>query len=231
MQVNDTNKGYILLAIAGLAILGGIITLSIWGSSASRGRATPTVSVDAIYTSVYETFTAQQATQKALTPPTDTPSPTLFPTLPIAVTQPLPTTLFGTPTSPSGGTLGCDNSAFVRDVTIPDGTIVLPGQKFVKTWLMQNTGTCTWNGTYSMAFVSGEAMSGTTTPLTITVPPGQQLEISVNLTAPTQTGDHKGIWRLTNGNGLFFGNSPWVLITVAEATATPTDTPTPTATP
>ncbi|MBI3737926.1 MAG: hypothetical protein HY258_02645 [Chloroflexi bacterium] len=235
MQVNETNKGYFLLAIAGLAVLGGIITLSIWGSSASRGRATPTLSVDAIYTSVYQTFTAQQATQKALTPPTETPSPTLFPTLPLT-TPTLPTLTFGTPTGPSGNT-GCDSSVYVADVTVPDGTTMTPGQTFVKTWRVQNSGTCAWNTSYKIAFGFGEQMGGSATPVPSAVAASQQVEISVNLTAPNTPGNYTGNWKLQNDKGEFFGTYLTVVITVAGPTGTaspavtPTDTLEPTATP
>lgn len=228
MQLNDAKTRYILLGLAVLAILAGIITLFAWGSSANR--AEPTVSVEAIYTAAYQTFTAQQATQQALLPPTSTPSATLFPTLPIP-TQPfvLPPTAFSSPTA--GVVQGCDNSAFVSDVTIPDGTVMSPGQKFTKTWLMQNTGSCTWDTDYSMAFVSGEAMSGAKTLLTVPVPPGRQIKISIDLIAPTETGTFKGFWRLMNSSGVFFGNTPWVSIKVATATPTATSAPTNTSAP
>ncbi len=221
MQANNPRTTYILLGVAVLAVLAGIITLTAWGSSS--GRAQPTLSVEAIYTAAFQTFTAERATQLALTPPTSTPSPTLFPTLP-APTQPvfLPTIAFTTPTT--GVVQGCDNSAFVSDITIPDGTVMSPGKSFMKTWLMQNTGTCTWDTSYSLAFVSGEQMGGAKTPLTLSVPPGQQIKISVNLKAPTETGKYKGTWQLMNGSGVLFGNTPWVQIKV-ETEPSATDTP------
>ncbi len=240
MQFNKENRNmYILLGVAVLVILAGMITLIIWGSS-GRGGGTPTASVDAIYTAAYQTVAAAQTAQQASLPPTDTPAPSPSPTSPAAATQPINTLVFASPTT--GAAQGCDNSAFVSDVTIPDGTVMSPGQTFTKTWLMQNTGTCAWDTTYNIAFVSGDAMSGAKTPLTLSVPPGQQVKVSVNLTAPTTLGDAKGYWRLMNASGVFFGDSPWVLIKVAAATPTattapptstntsapPTNTPTPT---
>ncbi len=38
----------------------------------------------------------------------------------------------------------CDKAQFVSDVTIPDGTVMSPGQKFTKTWSLKNVGTCAW---------------------------------------------------------------------------------------
>ena len=39
-----------------------------------------------------------------------------------------------------------DRSAFVADVNYPDGAAVLPGQRFKKTWELQNVGTVSWHG-------------------------------------------------------------------------------------
>lgn len=39
-----------------------------------------------------------------------------------------------------------DHHSFLADVTIPDGSTVMAGQRFVKTWALQNTGTVDWRG-------------------------------------------------------------------------------------
>lgn len=39
-----------------------------------------------------------------------------------------------------------DHVSFITDVTVPDGCMVLAGQRFVKTWMLQNTGTVPWVG-------------------------------------------------------------------------------------
>lgn len=39
-----------------------------------------------------------------------------------------------------------DHISFIADVTVPDGCMVLAGQSFVKTWMLQNTGTVPWMG-------------------------------------------------------------------------------------
>lgn len=39
-----------------------------------------------------------------------------------------------------------DASAFVTDVTMPDGTVVATGSRFTKTWALQNVGALTWEG-------------------------------------------------------------------------------------
>ena len=209
----------------------------------ANADVTPTLSVDAIFTAAFQTLTAQQATQQALTPPTVAPSATLFPTLALLPTQP-GNLLSSSPTSSfTGGVPGCNNSAFVRDITIPDGTTLDSGKSFVKTWLIQNTGSCAWNTNYKFTFISGDAMNGTSVAVPDSVPASQQVQISANLTAPTTAGNFKGYWRMQDDQGRYFGDSPWVAITVsgsATATSTPTgatstaspstNTPTPTST-
>src|SRR5687767_9578254 len=56
----------------------------------------------------------------------------------------------------------CDAAQFVADVTVPDGKVYNAGDSFDKTWRLKNVGTCTWNGSYTLSFFSGEPM-GTST--------------------------------------------------------------------
>jgi len=96
----------------------------------------------------------------------------------------------------------CDLAQFVRDVSIPDGSIFAPGAAFTKTWRLRNAGTCTWSG-YSLVFDSGDAMNGAS-PTTIgSVGPGQEVDVSVNLTAPATNGSYRGFWRIRNASGVF----------------------------
>lgn len=230
MRTKDKKIGHLLFVLSAALML----TLSACG--AGKADATPTLSVDAIYTAAAQTISAQQATQLALTPPTATSSPTLFPILPSPPTQSTGFS-FGSPTSSSSGVAqGCDSSVYVKDVTVPDGTSMTPGQSFVKTWLMQNNGSCAWSTSYKLSFISGEQMNGASVPVSGSVPAGQQIQLSVNLTAPTAAGDFTGWWRLQNDKGQYFGNSVSVVIKVSSVSTTntpepATDTPEPTATP
>ncbi len=216
-----------------VAVLFLALTLSACGGAGGTPTATQST-VSGIYTSVAVTLTAQAAlvtpTDTAL--PTDTPTPaetdTEFPTLSIVTA----TTAYtdGGVSGGSSGAVGCDNAAYVSDVTIPDGTIMAPGQSFVKTWEFQNTGTCTWTTSYELAFVSSDQMGGTTTSLSASVAPGEQGEASVSLVAPDTEGTYTGYWHLVNDQGNAFGDTVYVQIVVSNnaSTLTPTLTITPT---
>ena len=139
------------------------------------------------------------------------------------------------PTTPVPGS-GCDKAQFIADVTVPDGTLMAPGATFKKTWRLKNTGTCTWTTGYSLVFSSGEKMGGpTSAPFPTSVAPGQTVDLTVNLTAPSSANTYRGNWMLKNTSNVNFGigstgtNPFWVEIKVSGPTATPgTPSPTPT---
>ena len=188
--------------IIGIGILGVIIAFLAMSSS-----------------SIFALFAGPSSTTTVTTPvvePTETPLP--GPTEPataqvVGLTQappatntPLPTDtqissvlLTTTPTCPpfSGQTTFENNAHFVADMTIPDGTILLPGQPFVKTWYIQNIGSSTWTSDYVTAFGDGENM-GALIPIHFPsdVSPGQCVEVSINMVAPTRPGPYLGIWVL-----------------------------------
>jgi len=132
---------------------------------------------------------------------------------------------------------GCDRTQFIADVTIPDGTVYVPGTTFNKTWRLKNVGTCTWTTSYSLVFDSGEKMGGPDgVNLPKSVSPGQTVDVTVNLTAPSSAGTYRGYWKFANSSGVRFGigsdgtKSWWVEIKVSGPTPTP-GTPSPSPTP
>ncbi|MCQ3939307.1 MAG: hypothetical protein DPW18_20020 [Chloroflexi bacterium] len=220
-------RNMILWGLVGLLVLSGVIALIISFNSGDDG----TDEVNAVYTNAAATLAAQQLTLQAaspsVTPTTFTQTPTFTITPPVSPTLSIQQPLATNTTAPSSGAVGCNNSAFVTDVTIPDNTVVAPGQVLTKTWKLLNNGSCAWTATYKVSFLSGNAMGGTATPIGISVAPGQSADISVKLTAPTTPGDALGYWILTNDSGQNFGTSFYIKIKVgAAATGTTTVTPT-----
>jgi len=135
-----------------------------------------------------------------------------------------------TPEEDVEGPGGCTlNAAFVADVTVPDDTEFAPGESFVKTWRLRNTGTCDWGPGFSLVFVDGDAMGG---PSSVDVPPtaaGSTADVSVNFTAPNTPGTYRSDWRMQSDTGLIFGSVVYVRIVVPEPTTeapTPTEEPT-----
>lgn len=147
-------------------------------------------------------------------------SPTNF--SPASTNTPTPIPLSPTSTST------CDQAEFIADVTIPDGTQLSPNQAFTKTWRLKNIGTCLWTSNYAMVFSGGETMNSPTSQFFPgNVMPGETMDISVNLQAPTVPDHYRANWKLKNAAGVLFGviQQPeglfWVDIVVVEA-VTPT---------
>jgi len=200
-----------------------IVALAL-GACGSKEPETPTptpIDVNAIAVQAIQTF-SMQLTMTAFAQPTATQTP--IPTATIGV-QP---TFVVLGTNTSAPVNSCNNSLWLSDVTIPDGTIVQGGQEFTKTWLVQNIGTCTWTTGYKVAFGGiGIGMSSQPTPLSKAVAPGEQIQVSVKLVAPTTAGEiPQSYWKLQDDKGVFFGTWLTVVIKVAAApkTATPTET-------
>ena len=139
---------------------------------------------------------------------------------------PVPTTLTSTPlpdstnTPATPATSTCNVAQFIADITIPDGTVMTPGQAFTKKWRIKNIGSCAWNG-YSLVFDSGDSMGGPASKPIESLNPGQEVDLEVNLTAPVAPDNYKGYWRITtNGSVLvpvvngYQGKSFYVLIKV-----------------
>jgi hypothetical protein len=106
-----------------------------------------------------------------------------------------------TNTPPVTATTNCNVAQFITDVTIPDGTVMVPSEAFNKKWRIKNSGTCTWTG-FSMVFDSGDAMSGPATKAISTLNPGQEIDLDVDLRAPVTPGSYRGYWRINTNAGV-----------------------------
>jgi hypothetical protein len=107
---------------------------------------------------------------------------------------------------------------------------MVPGQAFIKTWLVKNTGTCNWDTGFKFVFISGDSMGGAPLVLDKSVSPSAELELSIAMTAPNKTGDVRGHWRMSTASGMLFGADVFVAIILSNPTSTATSTVTGTAT-
>jgi hypothetical protein len=141
---------------------------------------------------------------------------------------PVPPTAAATAVQSGGCTL---NLAYVADLTISDGTAMTPGNAFVKTWRVRNSGTCEWKDGTQLVFADGEQMRG---PAAVNVPltaPNATADISVNLVAPGAPGKYAARWRMRSPEGTVYGTLTVVIVIPGTPTAVPTNTPEPTDTP
>jgi transcriptional regulator with XRE-family HTH domain len=115
-----------------------------------------------------------------------------------------------------------DHISFIADVTVPDGCMVLAGQTFVKTWMLQNTGNMPWVGrklrcvdselvTAKWVVRGGnrvlvEDISPGIKParISVTIPAtesGKSVSISVKFRAPVLPCDAISRWKMVDENG------------------------------
>ncbi len=175
-----------------------LLLLLLLNACAQVSRETPT---DAPVLFVTSTL---PPTKPGLTLPTDIP-PTASPTL--------------NPEDPTPTPSCRDSAIFVEDVTVPDNTRIEAGEKFTKTWKLQNTGSCTWTD-YTITFVSGDKMDA---PDTVPVPETEfssTVDVSVDLVAPAEDGAYTANFELRDAEGkvIPLGTEPtfWVKIVVGD---------------
>jgi hypothetical protein len=218
-----------------LTKLAWLLMVFIFLGLASCSGGKPTTDPSLAFTQIWQTVEVAQAqTALAASPtPSLTNTPAVSPTLlatntplftntPLLTNTPLPgapsSTPFTIPTQQGTQPAGVDNFLFLGDVTFPDGAEVFPGAPFVKTWRVKNLGPSTWDHDYSLIFGwGGVGTNWNTTPpsyFTAIVLPGETLEISVSLMAPTTAGSYGASFRLQNDKGYNFGATLTVIVTV-----------------
>lgn len=200
-----TRKGWVLMPV--------LLFLASLACSLPSNKPTPQAAstLNALYTAAAQTLGAM-ATQSGGQTPLPPTLATRFATLPAATSVIRTSTPF----------VRCDAAAFVKDVTISDGTTIGRGTAFTKTWRIQNIGTCSWTSAYALVFISGDGLGAAASiSLPGNVNPGDVVDLSVNMTAPNKDGHYRGYWKLRNASGVLFGIGPqadgpfWVDIIVA----------------
>jgi hypothetical protein len=109
----------------------------------------------------------------------------------------------------------CKDSALNTDWTLNDvpynftdvskNKPIPPNEHFTVSWTLKNTGTCTWDNSYVVAFVSGYRMTRSVSyPIVAeetTVAPGEGTIVNVSMVAPEKTGGFHAVWQLQSRDG------------------------------
>ena len=204
-----------------------------------------------------ELFSQATITMPVRVTSTFTSTPTLIPTATIKPTETMTPTLTPRPlinySSPTFEVLETqslpisagDSINQVSDVTIPDDTVLQPGQLFIKSWRMTNSGDSTWeDGTKLMMDTTFDTEMPTVvkaifvkendwidfTPggwgtRVYNVGPGTKVDLAVILRAPLQAGSYQIQFRLVNSKGEIVNTPFWMRFFVVAPTATLTPEP------
>jgi Ig-like domain from next to BRCA1 gene len=170
--------------------------------AAIRTSAAGTVVSQFTLTAAAFTVTPSQPIETSVPAATDTGTATVQPVA--QVTNALGTTV-----------ALCDSLSFVADVNVPDDTSMSPGQDFVKTWKVKNSGSCPWGAGYKLVYAGyADDMSGQFQPLTGVIQPGQEVEVSVQFKAPDAADQYLSAWQMSNPSGVTFPEIIFVKIIV-----------------
>ncbi len=197
----------------------------------TSAAATAFVELTKIAAAVPPTSTA---TLPATDTPTQSPTDTLAPGAPTLTPTQTQFVIGGTDLAtitaipsftplPSGGGTGgpvCKNSQYGGDLTIPDGTVFKPWEKFTKGWNVKNTGTCSWDEGFYFAGVEGPP-SMTAHPYYFKykkdfIGPGESVNIYIDMYAPGDPGDYVAHWHMYDDQGKPFGGDFTVVIKVVK---------------
>jgi hypothetical protein len=169
-------------------------------------------------TALAKTISAMQATVSHTTPSPDSAS--LTQTVIALTPTERPPTATVTATLHIGDTYLATR---VGDITIPDGTVLSPGEAFTKTWQITNGGTGSWSPEFKLVFSEGDAMGAPEyVYIDQYVPPGETVTVSVDLVAPETPGTYTGYYLLQTNYGYNFGIGdsgvdPFYVVIVVEA--------------
>jgi hypothetical protein len=105
---------------------------------------------------------------------------------------------------------------FLADLTIPDGTVVQPGELLDKRWEVQNNGTCNWNQDYRIKLIAGPGMGVPVQQALIPALSGTEVVIRMNLIAPEEPGNYRSAWQAYDPQDNAFGD-PFFIDLVVEA--------------
>jgi hypothetical protein len=247
-----------------IRLLGALIVFMLLAAGCAPAASTPAINQATAHVLTLYAVLTESAPQQNTTPTNPIQLASATPGFPTGTPTPTPTSLNPTDlpsVTPTSSLLPtpCYRAYFVKDVTIPDYYDKLaPGETFVKTWRLKNTGTCNWPANTLIVFLSGSQMDASDSEdIGGGVAVGDEVDISLTMKAPSTTGTYTGYYMLKIPNQGRFGigdagnQSFWVIIVISNSasktpyptktlgtpqptktkTMTPTSTPTQTPTP
>ena len=152
------------------------------------------------------TFTPEPPTSTPTQAISDTPQPSATPEPTVTATSDMP----------------C-NRANLETKSIADGAVININRTFTQTFRLKNTGSCTWDQSYELRFVSGDLLNAGASIVMVptgTISTWGYANVDVLMKAPGTPGTYKGYWMIKAANGEIFGVGPsaadwfWVEIKV-----------------
>lgn len=138
------------------------------------------------------------------------------PTLAVTATSlPIASTPFAAAPPRATSEVNCSNLlAYIKDITIPDGSMVSPGESIDKRWLVENQGTCNWNFLYSLRLTGGDPLGAKTEQSLVPAIADSQSIIRITFTAPEKAGKYRSAWQAYTPDARPFGDPIYIEVEV-----------------
>jgi hypothetical protein len=213
-------------------VLSFTIMIMLLSACGAQGNQTPTTDPSTVFTTVAKTVQAQITSNAKLTTtvtatpkPTETPgaanttlrpSSTPFGTGTAAVNltpqkgvtvvaNPLASATISAAATQSPGASSADKMQYVSQ-KVADGSTFSQGQAFTMTWVIKNIGSTTWDKSYLVRLFAGDRFGAADLKFSGTVKPGEQTNVTLDMTAPNTMGEYNSVWVMTNTDGRNFGS-------------------------
>ena len=189
-----------------------IILFSAWLSAAcatlpTSSPATPDISIPLTRgVQTAETNSTLEAGETAVAELTSLAQVSTLPVAPFTLPPTVPPTPTLPPPSPTVPPIPCYRADLIGDISAPLNALLPAGANFVKTWSIQNSGSCPWLQQFNLALYSGDPMgSASLYPIVTPVQPGETVDVSIGLIAPGFAGVHQSNWFIRSAGGELFG--------------------------
>lgn len=107
-----------------------------------------------------------------------------------------------------------DSLTFLEDITIPDGTLVNPGDRLDKHWLIKNSGSCNWDEEYRIKLISGPDLGVPAEQALYPARSGFEATLRIVFTAPQEPGYYQSAWQAFNPRDVPFGDPFFIEVQV-----------------
>ena len=126
-----------------------------------------------------------------------------------------------TPVPPIPTPTCANNLTFVEDLTIPDGSLVQPGEALDKRWMVENSGTCNWESSYRLKLIAGPSMGIDAEQALYPARSGTQASIRLVFTAPAEANAYRSAWQAYAPDGSTFGDPIFIDVVVTSSDSQP----------
>lgn len=105
----------------------------------------------------------------------------------------------------------------VEETNHKDVNSLCPGQSFMKTWRVKNTGQEPWPNNMKAKYIRGYGFSHVTVVSVPAIGPGETTDVSIPMKAPQNFGLYQSQWRIVTQSGVYCGSQLAIEVNVDDS--------------